>query len=168
MCIIRRLKMGEAQLFKDVRLEALRESPNAFSSRLADAMSRSDESWCEQADASAMGCNRATFIMLDDQPVGLAALYRCEDASDEGELIQMWIAPEKRGGSAATKLIDEIFRWAVANGFSRVRAEVLNTNSRALRFYEKIGFTKSKNQSNHSASSVVLTKVVEQAVEPNS
>ena len=163
MCIIRRLNPGEGGLYKTVRLASLKESPAAFSSRYADAVSRTEQSWDEQADSSAVGRDRATFIAMDDQPVGLAAIYRDENDPDAGELIQMWVAPEKRGGSTAKNLVEALFRWAASNGFSRVKANVKTGNSRALRFYEKCGFTESSDRGVYSASSVVLAKPVEQA-----
>lgn len=161
MNIIRRLNLGEGQIYRAVRLEALRESPEAFSSRYDDALARSDESWADQADSSAMGSDRATFVAIMDQPIGLAALYRDENDLDVGELIQMWVAPLVRGESTATDLLHEIFRWAGSNRFSQVKAEVMRNNARALRFYEKFGFTVSADDSVHSTSSVVLIKPVE-------
>lgn len=101
MSITRRLNPGEGQLYRAVRLEALRESPEAFSSRYEDALARSEQSWVDQADSSATGSNRATFVTFQNQPVGLAALYRDEKVPDVGQLIQMWIAPEVRGGRVA-------------------------------------------------------------------
>jgi RimJ/RimL family protein N-acetyltransferase len=160
MSIIRRLNLGEGQFYRAVRLEALRESPDAFSSRYDDAVARSDQSWADQADSSAMGSDRATFVAIEDRPVGLAALYRDESDLNVGELMQMWVAPVVRGKSTATDLLLEIFRWAGSNRFSQVKAEVMRNNARALRFYERFGFTVSADESVHSASSVVLTKPV--------
>jgi RimJ/RimL family protein N-acetyltransferase len=161
MSIIHRLNLGEGQFYRAVRLEALRESPDAFSSRYDDALARSDQSWADQADSSAMGSDRATFVAIMDQPVGLAALYRDENELDVGELIQMWVAPVVRGESTATDLLLEIFRWAGSNRFTLVKAEVMKSNGRAMRFYEKFGFSLS--DENHTASSVLLTRPVEQA-----
>jgi ribosomal protein S18 acetylase RimI-like enzyme len=141
MRITRRLNSGEGHLYRAVRLEALRESPDAFSSRYEDAVARSDQSWADQADSSAAGSDRATFVTLEEQPVGLAALYRDGDSADFGELIQMWVAPEVRGGGVAGELLEEVFRWASFNRFSFVTEEVMGTNARALRFYEKFGFS---------------------------
>jgi len=162
MSTTRRLNIGEAELYRSVRLKSLQESPDAFSSRYEDAVTRSEESWRDQADSSALGSDRATFIIDDNGAVGLAALYRDADDTKVGELIQMWVAPEKRGGSAASCLIDEIFQWASDNNFSRVKAEVETSNSRAIRFYKKLGFTESDDQASHSSSSILLTKDVEQ------
>jgi ribosomal protein S18 acetylase RimI-like enzyme len=157
--ITRRLNPGEGHLYRAVRLEALRESPETFSSRYEDAVARSDQSWADQADSSATGSNRATYVTLEDQPVGLAALYRDENDTDVGELIQMWVAPEVRGGTVASDLLLEVFRWAGSNRFALVKAEVMKSNTRALRFYEKFGFSLAAE--NHTASSVLLTKPVE-------
>lgn len=165
MRITRRLNPGEGQLYRAVRLEALRESPESFSSRYEDAVARSDQSWADQADSSAAGSNRATFVAIGDQPVGLAALYRDENDPDVGELIQMWVAPEVRGGSLATELLQEVFQWASSNHISAVKAEVMTSNARALRFYEKFGFSLASD--NHTASSVLLKKMVEQAASCN-
>jgi ribosomal protein S18 acetylase RimI-like enzyme len=159
MRITRRLNPGEGRLYRAVRLEALHDSPEAFSSRYEDALARSDQSWTDQVDSSATGSNRATFVALEDQPVGLAALYRDENDTDVGELIQMWVAPEFRGGSVAADLLLEVFRWANSNRFASVKAEVMKSNARALRFYEKFGFSLSAED--HTASSVLLTKPVE-------
>ena len=167
MRITRRLNPREGHLYRTVRLEALHESPEAFSSRYEDAVARSDQSWADQADSSATGSNRATFVTLEDQPVGLVALYRDEINTDIGELIQMWVAPEARGGSVAADLLHEVFRWATSNGFSVVKAEVMKSNARAIRFYEKFGFTESDDKSFESASSLLLTKKVEQDAPSN-
>ena len=160
---IRRLNVGEAELYKSVRLASLRDSPEAFSSRYEDAIVRSDASWREQADSSAHGPDRATFVVIvDGKPVGLSALYRDELEAGVGELIQMWISPEFRGSSAATALLDELFAWAAENAFDRVKAEVEAGNLRALRFYRRYGFSDSADRVSHSQSSLMLDKPVEQ------
>ncbi len=161
MSITRRLNLGEGQLYRAVRLEALRDSPEAFSTRYEDAVARSDQSWADQADSTATGSDRATFLIIQDRPVGMAALYRDVNDPEVGELIQMWVAPEVRGGSSAHDLLLEIFRWAGSRRFLRVRAEVMRDNARALRFYEKFGFAVSAEDSIQSDSSIILTKAVE-------
>ena len=162
MKIARRLNIGEGQLYRSIRLEALRESPDAFSSRYADAFERSDESWDEQANSSATGSDRATFIAVDEKPVGLVALYRDKTDSDVGELLQMWVAPEKRGGFVAVELLTDIFQWAASNQFIAVKAEVMSANTRALKFYQKFGFVISSKDFSEPESTVVMTKKVEQ------
>ena len=59
---VRRIQPGEWRLFRDLRLAALQESPQAFSSVYASALERSEESWRDQADATAAGAERCTCI----------------------------------------------------------------------------------------------------------
>lgn len=161
MITIRRLKPGEAGLYRELRLQALRESPEAFGTSLADALARDDQSWIDQAEASASGPDRATMIVIAERPAGLAALYRDTADPKVGELIQMWVAPEMRGGQVAAELLGTIFRWAGENGFSQVRAEVMAGNARALGFYRKCGFSEIAGLGKTTGASVVLMRAVE-------
>ena len=137
---IRRLTVGEATLYREIRLRALKESPEAFTTTYESAFNRDPESWAAQADGSAEGSDRATFVALADGPIGLAALYRDPDYPFRGELIQVWVSADHRGSSVAAELLDHIFEWASHHDFRLVRAQVTPGNSRALRFYKKYGF----------------------------
>ena len=142
MITIRRLKLGEADLLKQVRLTALQDAPYAFLTTYESALQRSDERWQEQADRSAQGSDRGTFIAFaDETPIGMAALSRLEDQVDTGELLQVWVSPEYRGTSLAQDLMDFIFKWAGENNFRRIIAGVTKVNVRALKFYIKYGFS---------------------------
>ena len=121
---------------------ALKEAPYAFGSTYDSALERSDESWREQVDRSALGSDRATFIAFSDTiPFGVAALYRDEENDDIGELLQVWVHPEFRGTRVIWDLLDEIFQWAAENNFRKVIAGVEQGNTRALKFYGKYGFS---------------------------
>ncbi len=140
MHVIRRLNAGEASLYREIRLESLKEAPEAFATTYESALSRDHDSWVAQADGAAHGDDRAIFLVLADRPVGLAGLYR--DAGDPscGELIQMWVSPACRGCFVASELLDHVFEWASRHNFRSIRAGVTEGNSRAFRFYEKYGF----------------------------
>ena len=164
MTTIRRLAKGEWPLYRGVRLAALRDAPEAFSTTYESAMQRSPESWAAQADAAAEGADRFTFLVLmNEEPAGLASLYRDADGSGLGEMIQVWIAPALRGGRLAGELLDFIFRTAQNHGFDKIRAEVFAANERARRFYEKHGFIREDTPGTCGHLSVVLSKVVARA-----
>jgi GNAT superfamily N-acetyltransferase len=138
---IRRIRVGESELFRQVRLKSLQDAPYAFSATYESALARSPESWREQADRTAQGSDRATFIAFsDDRPVGIAALYRLEDQADKGEILQVWVDSEHRGTSVARDLMDVIFKWASENTFHKIIVGVTQVNIRALKFYTKYGF----------------------------
>jgi RimJ/RimL family protein N-acetyltransferase len=138
---VRRLRLGEGELFRQIRLTSLLESPSAFTTTYETAVKRSPESWSEQADRSAEGPDRATFLLFSDkEPVGIMALYRDLLELDAGELIQVWISPDFRGTGAAGKLMEAVMRWAKKNNFDRIFAEITPGNDRALQFYRKWDF----------------------------
>lgn len=129
-------------LFKQIRLQALQDAPYAFPSTYDAALQRSDESWREQADKTALGTDRATFLAFsDDVPIGMAAIYRLEDKADSGELLQVWVSPAYRGTSLIRDLMDAIFKWAGENNFREIIAGVTKVNTRVLRLYIKYGFS---------------------------
>ncbi len=141
MVEIRRIKIGEAGLYKQVRLDSLKESPEAFGSTYDESVQRSSESWIKQVDQSATGSDRATFLVfVDRQPVGLAALYRMEKDDKMGELLQVWIAPVYRRQGLALKLMTTVFEWAKKNNFHSVAAGIMSGNQSAMSFYLNIGF----------------------------
>ena len=141
MISVRRIERGEGQLFKQIRLTALRDSPSAFTSTYESAVNRSAASWREQANGTAQGSNRATFIAFsDDLPIGIAALYRDEDRMELGEVLQVWVAPAFRGKGVAQKIFDAVFQWAGENSFRTILVRITKGNERALQFYRKYGF----------------------------
>lgn len=142
MITIRRLRTGEVDLYKQLRLRALHDAPYAFPATYEAALQRSAESWREQAEGTARGSDRATFIAFaDDLPIGMAALYRRAGQVDEGELLQVWVSPDYRGTRLASDLMDACFRWAEENNFRTVIAGITKGNARALKFYIHYGFS---------------------------
>src|SRR5690348_6353805 len=118
MNLIRRIRLGEGNLFRSVRLTALKESPEAFGTTLESALERSEESWKEQADSTAEGSDRATFLLFErGTPAGIVALYRDVERTSQGEIIQLWVAPHLRGRGAAIELTRAVLEWARTNGF---------------------------------------------------
>ena len=163
MISVRRLQFGEAELYKQIRLASLQESPFAFTTTYESASKRSPQSWSEQADHSAAGADRATFIAFSGEtPVGLAALYRDKEGADTGEVLQVWVSPKQRGTGLAVSIMDSLFRWARENGFRRIRAGINPGNIRAVRFYQKYGFRfVSDNSPNDAETSYIMEMDVE-------
>ena len=162
MISVRRIRIGEGDLFKQIRLMSLSESPYAFASTYESALNRSSESWREQADSTAQGSDRATFIAFSgDSPIGIVALYRDKERMDVGEVLQVWVSPEYRSKGVAIDIMDAVFRWAGENGFRAVLATIAKGNERALRFYQKYGFNVLDRASLDGPDDPVLIKEIE-------
>lgn len=161
MITVRRIRVGESDLFRSMRLASLQDAPYAFSSTYNAALQRSSESWQKQADATARGADRATFIVFsDDAPVGLAALYRLEDQTDTGEVLQVWVHPGHRGTSAARYLMNAVIAWASENNFREIMARITDGNTRALHFYARYGFSVADRKGPSDPTGIVLVKQV--------
>ena len=161
MITIRRIQIGETDLYKQIRLASVQDSPYAFGTTYEALTERSAEIWRERTESTAQGTDGATFIAFsEDAPIGMAALVRIEDQTDTGELLQVWVSPEHRGTNVAWGLMDAIFKWARENNFGRVIAGVTKGNDRAVKFYIKYGFTILVEASAEDAGGVYLVKEV--------
>jgi ribosomal protein S18 acetylase RimI-like enzyme len=148
MLAIRRIHLGEAELYKALRLAALQEAPHAFTSTYPMAVGRTDESWQKQADEAAKGRDRAIFLaFIDETAVGLAALYRASEDRLTGEMLQVWVAPQLRRQRVARGITDEVIRWARSSGFERVIAVVTPKNEAASALYFACGFIRVSTES---------------------
>lgn len=132
MVLVRRLTAGDVDVFREIRLRALTDTPENYGSVAAAERAQSDEEWLERLGTDAW------FVALDaDRPVGLVA----GRARDEGWILySMWVAPASRGQGLAEWLVNELVVAAEADGAQRVWLHVAEDNTRARRLYVRLGF----------------------------
>lgn len=131
--IIRALDRAEWQTYRDVRLAALRDSPEAFAGTLEYAQGLPEQNWRDQ-------CGRPSwFAFQGDRAVGMVRVWRGDDRPMP-DLISMWVDPSVRGTSAATELVEALLTWARAEGEPGVTLRVVTANERARAFYRRLGF----------------------------
>lgn len=134
--LIRRLAVPDWTAFREVRLTALRDAPEAFGSTAAEAQRLSDDEWRGRL------ADRAVFLAeVGSHRVGLAAGIRA-DQPEDAELISMWVAPAWRGRGVGHRLVEAVLEWAAGEGFRGVRLWVADGNPRAERLYARHGFAR--------------------------
>jgi len=122
-------------VLRELRLQALSDSPNAFGSTYERELARTLEEWQRWLSPA------ATFILeADGEPRGLVAGIRDEEDASIVHLKSMWVHPDVRGTGAAHALIATVKNWAAESGAAEVRLFVFENNSRARRCYERAGF----------------------------
>jgi ribosomal protein S18 acetylase RimI-like enzyme len=127
----------EWRLFREVRLEALREAPYAFESTL--------ESWQGKGDTEARWRERLVNVpfnvvaYFDGRPAGIASGTNPDERGDI-ELISMWVAPFARGKGVAGALVEAVVAWAKSQDVETLSLHVMETNERARAFYRRQGF----------------------------
>ncbi|WP_253252471.1 GNAT family N-acetyltransferase [Variovorax boronicumulans] len=134
-------KSDEWKTYRDMRLRALIDSPDAFgSTHEAEAM-RTDAMWSARiAAAASSGKDRVLFAFNRNDACGL---IWCKLPSDEpavADLFQMWVDPASRGMGAGRALLKEAISWAERVGVNRVRLGVTAGDTPAMRLYAACGF----------------------------
>ncbi|HVA52011.1 MAG TPA: GNAT family N-acetyltransferase [Acidimicrobiales bacterium] len=120
---------------KTIRLEALRDTPDAYGSSLEAALRFPDDHW------RAMTAQQPYFLVeRAGQVVGMTAGGFNDAHAGEHWLFAMYVTPSARGGLVAMALVDEVVAWARADGASALYLDVTTTLVRARAFYQKAGF----------------------------
>lgn len=133
---VRRLTADEWQIDRELRLAALAESPNAFSSTLEAEERVSDEEWRERLE------HRIRFAArLDGVDVAAAGLILTE-SDTTAVLVGMWVMPPARGQGVGDALVKAALDWARDAGATAVHLWVTGGNSPAERLYARNGFVR--------------------------
>ena len=130
---ILRIGPDEWEVFRELRLRALREASYAFGSRYDDWAEAPETSWRDRLANVPLNL----VARMDGELVGMASGV-VED-EDGAELISMWVDPAARGSGVAAALIEAVVEWARSAGratYLMVRSE----NGRAIAAYARAGF----------------------------
>ena len=133
---VRRLGIGDEDLLRSIRLEALDDDPDAFGSTYEREADRSIEDWQRWFTGG------ATFVAEDaeGEAIGLVAGWRDSGGSSVVWVAAMWVRPSHRGSGAADDLLRAVLEWAASEHAEAVRLMVLGGNIRASKLYERHGF----------------------------
>ena len=141
MTIVRRLSPDEWPAYRDLRLRALRDSPDAFGSTFERERQRSDAEWAARLAVTEDSRESLPLVAVwGNEFVGLA--WGRLVASDDRvvHVYQMWVSPTSRGRGIASLLIDTLIAWARSVRATQLRLSVTGGNTSAERTYAKAGF----------------------------
>jgi len=132
------------QLYKDIRLTSLEDSPDAFGSTFTREAAFPDSEWQSRLDPDARAANALPLIALTDgSAVGLAwGLIHAPDLHST-HVYQMWVSPAQRGKGIGKLLLNEIVSWALSRGSERLALSVTTNNDAAVGLYLSYGFAPS-------------------------
>ncbi|MEU5941922.1 GNAT family N-acetyltransferase [Micromonospora sp. NPDC047548] len=141
---VRRIASGEWRALRAIRLEALRDSPIAFSSSLAEAAAFSNTVWQQQAAREADSASSATFVAMDEAGdwVGMAAAAPLAEVPDHAHVYAVYVSPAHRGpaGPAAALMATAIRFARDHTDAAWLTLGVHEDNLHARAFYRKLGF----------------------------
>lgn len=141
MISIRSVAAHEWREYRQIRLRALRDSPDAFGSTYDAEVARPDEAWASRVEAAiSSGRDRLLFAFDSDELCGLVWGKLAASEPGRADVFQMWVAPASRGKGAGRALLAETLAWASGVGVHRIRLGVTTGDSPATRLYAASGF----------------------------
>jgi ribosomal protein S18 acetylase RimI-like enzyme len=123
--------------FRELRREALRDAPDAFSATLAQWSGEGDREERWRSRLSEVPFN--VVAEFDGKPAGLVSGTR-PSSGGVVLLISMWVAPFARGQGVGDALVGAVIMWARAQGAIGVELDVRETNAAAISLYRRNGF----------------------------
>jgi GNAT superfamily N-acetyltransferase len=134
MIRLERLTTEESSRLRAIRLRALQDAPDAFSSTFEEAAARLPEDWSRQL------LELPTFVVVDDVDVGMVRCAHDPTGTTSARLMSMWVAPNVRRKGVGAALVDAVIDWARSNGVTRLFLDVADHNTSAIALYARKGF----------------------------
>ena len=141
MVSIRLMLPHEWHLHREVRLQALLDSPDAFGSSYEVEAMRSNSEWQQVIEtALASGKNHVYLAESDGVVCGLVWCKLSAVEAGLAEIFQMWVNSKHRGMRVGEKLLQAAIACARNHRIERISLEVTATNYAAAAFYQSQGF----------------------------
>lgn len=147
--LIRRIAPGDGELLRRARIDAVTDTPEAFGVTLPETLARTTAQWDERCRSVSTSENEAMWIAIaDGHPVGLMGVFFSDEYA-AWVLISVYVHESQRGSSLATDLHDTVLAWLRERGATHLYLEVWHANPRAIRFYERLGYSFTGNSRPH-------------------
>ncbi|MBC7249859.1 MAG: GNAT family N-acetyltransferase [Anaerolineae bacterium] len=140
---IRAAREEDAPAYRDLRLEALRNHPEAFSSDYAANLAKPMTFWTERLRSDSTDSTVMTYFAVHDQQlIGMCGITHTDSPKirHSANIVGMYVRPDWRGFRIAEGLITICMDWARTQGVKIVKLAVVTTNTRAIRCYARCGF----------------------------
>jgi ribosomal protein S18 acetylase RimI-like enzyme len=131
---VRVLTGDDWPVFRQIRLAALQDAPEAFASSYEEEKDYDEEFWRLR-----LGRSSRLLACLDDEPVGIVSVGQAQE-SDVAELFGMWVVPSQRGRGVAWQLTEAAAEHARQLGRRALKLWVSTDNGRAVAFFSSYGF----------------------------
>ncbi|MGY0216234.1 N-acetyltransferase family protein [Endozoicomonadaceae bacterium StTr2] len=134
-------KENDWQTYKNLRLQALQDSPDSFCTTYEQMVDATDEFWicrCQLKQGSSIML--PLIAELDGIPCGMAWAITSEVESGTAHIYQMWVSPQARGHGIARAMLEKMLTWAEKHQLEKLELSVTTTNRAAIALYESMGF----------------------------
>lgn len=155
---IRKLESHEITLHRELRLRALRDSPESFRDTAEEVEERPSSYW-EDLTRSVTEPDRNVMFLACDGDAVFGSIYGVRDREnrDVARIGGTWVSPSHRRRGVGRELLEAVVSWAREHGFGRLALWAPSANAAALALYRQAGFKKTgrrkplRNNSSHEA-----------------
>ena len=138
---VRRASPEEWQALKELRLAALRESPDAFGSSYEHEARANEATLRGWTTGEGWDGAVATFVAEEGaRLLGMATAHRPNDEPGTVWMFAMWVRPEHRGHGIGRALVEAVVAHARSLGAEVVMLRVTESNPAAIGVYASCGF----------------------------
>ena len=136
---IRPLWANEADLHRQLRLEALRESPRALGDTL-EALERKGADYWNALTQRVCSVDAMVVVLDGERPVGMIYGLRDQQIRRGAKIGGVWVDTHYRRRGAGRLLVNSAISWAQMQGFAMARLWVGHEEEVAIALYERCGF----------------------------
>jgi len=137
MITVRQLELDDWRAFRDIRLQALSESPGNFFRALADEKAASDNRWIDLLSSD----RQALFgLFEDDRLIGITGVFTSQNDPTSAEFGMTWLDPAWRGRGLSAIYYRERITWARSRGFARIKVSHRRSNETSRHAMLAAGF----------------------------
>ena len=131
---VRKLDPEDWQLYRRIRLAALKEAPYAFGSTYEAEVGAPERRWRQALR------DRTRFVAELDGVVAGTVSGGDADSSQASAMTAMWVDPRFRRRGVGDLLVKTVLDWARSAGYGEMLLWVADGNANAERLYERNGF----------------------------
>jgi ribosomal protein S18 acetylase RimI-like enzyme len=137
-----RLPIEKWKEYRDLRLRALKEDPEAFSASYATGQAQPDEFWKKRlADSQEGEWSWLLFATEDDRLIGMIGAFVEDEIPDTATIVSVYVPKEERGRGISTKLMAKMLRVLSETARFKKAQLMVNVNQLpAIQLYRKFGF----------------------------
>ncbi len=139
---VHRITPEDAARMRALRLEMLADSPLACLETLAQAAARAHEDYRRRIVQASAGRSLAQFVAdPGGRLIGHAGGTVMPDDPGTTVVFAIYVTPARRGTGVLDALVETVADWSRSVGRTQLMLEVVVGNDRAVRAYERLGFT---------------------------
>ena len=148
---IRQAHIDDGPRLWALRLEMLADAPLAYLDTLDRAVARGLREYHHRVEGWVTEPDRALFVaqLADRTDAALVGHLGVVDERGYAGLVMAYVSPDARGQGVLKGLVDAAAEWSKRVGRSDLLLEVMERNHRAIRAYQKLGFSVTGNRHPH-------------------